>query len=762
MKRVHLIGGRSRFSCLVVLYASSLLGVAHGSATSQEYISVKDVVRFARIGDEQRLISWSEFWPLVANGVATFAPDGKHVAVLGRRGNPDTESNEATLLVYRSSELTKSPEPIEVARFASKTNGAAIAKVQWLDDSRSLVFAATNGTEATAVYRVTIEERRPIKLTHETSRAWDYEVSSSGDRLVLLSEERPMPPSQDPECITRGCLVKEDNLAAAELGMANWKRSFVFYDLSAGVRRAIDGSIENLDSSVESCMPDMRGGLSPNGRYAVVMCRVKPNAWPSWWEEYTLFNQELRSRMAHGDGWYVQMLLDFEQVKVRQLSAAPIAVADEQEPIWIESGRRVILINAAMPLVEVDEDERKRRAAAVATYILDPESGAIEVISRERIAVGETTYLSQPDLRWSEGARTLTVDEKTYQKRGDRWVAGIAKDRRHDAGVTSPDGRIRLLVDEGINHAPRLVAVDTRSKQRTVVLDPNRWVAQRKLGRVEETSWMAKNGAMWRGGIYYPPNYVPGKRYPLLVQTHGFFEGRFDLSGVARNFVAQPVAAHDIIVLQLEERIRAVDGASDEAQVAQGGHEAAIDHLHSMGLIDRERVGIIGWSRTGFHVLQTLAHSSYPVAAAALTSTGSYGYWWYLLQGGVTAVGKGMEAEYGASPFGEDIDVWRQVSPSFSLDRATTPMFMWENQTIAGLWDVYAILRRFSVPVEYWVSPDGEHEPFKVGERVKATQLLVDWFRFWLKDEEDPDPLKAAQYERWRKMRVDRMAVATH
>jgi len=29
----------------------------------------------------------------------------------------------------------------------------------------------------------------------------------------------------------------------------------------------------------------------------------------------------------------------------------------------------------------------------------------------------------------------------------------------------------------------------------------------------------------------------------------------------------------------------------------------------------------------------------------------------------------------------------------------------------------------------------------------------VDWFRFWLKDEEDPDPAKADQYRRWRDLR---------
>ena len=29
----------------------------------------------------------------------------------------------------------------------------------------------------------------------------------------------------------------------------------------------------------------------------------------------------------------------------------------------------------------------------------------------------------------------------------------------------------------------------------------------------------------------------------------------------------------------------------------------------------------------------------------------------------------------------------------------------------------------------------------------------VDWMRFWLQDYEDPDPAKAEQYARWRKLR---------
>jgi hypothetical protein len=34
-----------------------------------------------------------------------------------------------------------------------------------------------------------------------------------------------------------------------------------------------------------------------------------------------------------------------------------------------------------------------------------------------------------------------------------------------------------------------------------------------------------------------------------------------------------------------------------------------------------------------------------------------------------------------------------------------------------------------------------------------SQQTTVDWYGFWLKGEEDPDPAKVEQYKRWRELR---------
>ena len=69
-------------------------------------------------------------------------------------------------------------------------------------------------------------------------------------------------------------------------------------------------------------------------------------------------------------------------------------------------------------------------------------------------------------------------------------------------------------------------------------------------------------------------------------------------------------------------------------------------------------------------------------------------------------------------------------------------------------WEPYAGLLLQHKPVELAVLPEGTHLLVKPWERLASSETNADWFRFWLKGEEDPDPAKRAQYERWRALRA--------
>ncbi len=736
---------------LATLGAMLAMSMACASWAAENVMTVADLARYARIGDQDRFIAPPVFPH--ESSVATFSPDGEYVAVLIRSGDPDELGNEGRLLVYRSGTLLRDAAPVEVAHFSSKTNAAPIGKVRWLDDSRTLVFAATD-TEESAVYRVNVESRDLLKLTRETSQLMDYDVTASGDHLVVRTQTRALLPAQNPECQRRGCLVRGNSLYMAEWDYLAWKTDLVLYDLAANERKVIDIDFEDRYPDLDVCTRQILGGLSPDGRYAMVECHLLPGHWPQWWAEYT-FDADFQSAVQRGDvalNALHLMLIDFETGEARRLSSAPW-MAFQPPPVWIDGGRRFIAVNAVEPLADTSGAVREARAATPGIFIVDPESGEMERIA----SVNEKIWWTHPapNVRWEQRSQTLTVGDTTYQRRARKWVKGKAVTSVRElppAAVISPDGTVALSIEQGLNDRPRLVASSMRTGRKKELLDPNPWLAKRRLGRVEAVTWKARDGRDWRGAIYYPPDYTPGRRYPLLIQTHGFLDKTFDPYGVTSNFVAQPVAAHDIIVLQVAESLKGIMGSPEEWPAVQAGYEAAIDHMDSKGLIDRSRVGMTGWSRTGPHVSYTLTFSSYPIAAAAFTSTGLETFWFYLNMGPGNA-SDSMHSDFGAAPFGDGLDVWRKLSPGFNMDRVKTPTFMWEEGTISGLWDWYSGLRRFKVPVEYWYLPDGEHETYKIGEQMQMGQLLVDWFRFWLKDEEDAAAEKVHQYQRWRKMR---------
>ena len=69
------------------------------------------------------------------------------------------------------------------------------------------------------------------------------------------------------------------------------------------------------------------------------------------------------------------------------------------------------------------------------------------------------------------------------------------------------------------------------------------------------------------------------------------------------------------------------------------------------------------------------------------------------------------------------------------------------------LWEWFSGLWRLGKAVDFIYLPDAPHLIVKPWERIVTQQGLVDWFRFWLQDYEDPDPAKAEQYARWRELR---------
>jgi len=172
--------------------------------------------------------------------------------------------------------------------------------------------------------------------------------------------------------------------------------------------------------------------------------------------------------------------------------------------------------------------------------------------------------------------------------------------------------------------------------------------------------------------------------------------------------------------------------------------------------VDTSELGIIGFSRTVFYVLEALTTSSLKFRAASVTDGIDLGYMEYMLNAypnsGFTSEQRAM---IGAAPTGAGLQQWLKVSPIFNLDKCSTPLRIVARKGtgLLGLWEPYAALSEMHKPVDLIVLNSQEHVVTDPAVRWIAQGGNVDWFRFWLQRYEDPAEEKRSQYDRWKSLR---------
>jgi hypothetical protein len=194
--------------------------------------------------------------------------------------------------------------------------------------------------------------------------------------------------------------------------------------------------------------------------------------------------------------------------------------------------------------------------------------------------------------------------------------------------------------------------------------------------------------------------------------------------------------------------------------------DSAVKTLGDQGLFDPKKVGIIGFSRSGWYTEFILAHSKTKYLAATTADNVQYslGELWYR---GTPETIRGYEAMYGGPPFGSTLKNWLDYSVSFNLDKFHTPLLMEQigyglqydsvrqpPDSLALGFEVFAGLNELNKPVELYYYPNEEHQIDHPRARLATLQRNLDWYRFWLQDYERPHPEDPDQYARWRRLSI--------
>lgn len=324
-----------------------------------------------------------------------------------------------------------------------------------------------------------------------------------------------------------------------------------------------------------------------------------------------------------------------------------------------------------------------------------------------------------------------------------------------DETTASSFDHLAVEVRASFKEPPVLIASDRQTHQSRIVFDPNPQWKDIAAGVPELYKWRDSHGRAWEGILYRPLGFRPGTKYPLVIQNHGFAQDRFVPSGgFPSAFIAEELASAGIMVLHVRDCSSSTTAVEGPCNVE--GYDAAIATLAKDGSIDSSKVGIIGFSRTVFYVLETLTTCKCHFAAASITDGITAGYMDYLLGVGPNHMGANEgTAIMGAPPFGTGLERWLRGSPDFNMDKITTPLRVVATRSgsLLEMWEPYALLEDMQKPVDLIVLNSDEHIITNPRIRFAAQTGNLDWFRFWLQGYTDPDPAKASQYRRWEHLR---------
>lgn len=306
-------------------------------------------------------------------------------------------------------------------------------------------------------------------------------------------------------------------------------------------------------------------------------------------------------------------------------------------------------------------------------------------------------------------------------------------------------GSTMFCVAEAAASPAKLVAIDVRTGRQQVIDDPNAALRHAITSPVRPLDWTA-DGHKYHGELLVPD--APRGPVPLVISyytSRGFLRG-----GFGEAFPIQPLLKAGIAVLCIDKsRLPDPYNAERNYDVARVGILAITEQLIGEKIVDRGRIGMWGYS-FGSEVTSRMVHKTRLLKAAALASvqvTESY-YWSNAMPG--RDMQKLQLEQFGVDWPDRAPATWAKIAPSRNTATLSAPMLLQLPEDEARwMGEFLSSALRDGKPAEMHAFADEAHT--LMGPRHKRAALTrnLDWFRYWLNDERDPDPDKAAQYRRW-------------
>jgi dipeptidyl aminopeptidase/acylaminoacyl peptidase len=698
------------------------------------------------------------------------SPDGKRAAYLVKSANLDTNQNDFALYVVDlSRQLLAENAPLITTVDASE--------LTWIGDSRRIALLSRQAGKVAVTLVDTVTGRVHV-IARAATDIREFSIDRNASTLVFATEEprssaKSMHDDKDDESGFRISFRTASDSTELE------RRVFLTRRIEPeGWTEPSPVVLESpLTKKPIAILPytySLRLSVSPNGRFVLLSYLVSdgvPREWSQskWVEEIENSSGPL----------LITVLYDLTSGATSMPFRTPWAYSIA--PMWSPDSGSFLESASAPPGSKLEsDDEQSGRRGNAHLFWVDLSTNNVQ------LATGYSGDSTLP-LSWSaKNEAVIQIDSKTVvhvARDSDGWhdrstLRLPLHDRFHCFGLAT-DGSTFVGSFESPTDPPRLFLFRSRETEVKPFADINPQLRQMPMANAEEIHWKTSTGFEVHGLLFKPASYEPNHRYPLVIQTqpnHGAY--LCDGGNVHfPSFCPQPLASAGILYLVRTpgDNDRRMDdqpqypkgypGGIGEAAFYMDMWDSAVETLAKERIVDRSKVGIIGFSRTGWYTEFALAHGTVPYAAATLADNVQYSLAEYWLLHSESYM-RGADAMYGGPPYGKWLANWQKYSVSFALEDIKTPILLetmghsvaYRNEQappifLSAVLDVFTGLNQLGKPVEWYYYPEEEHTPDHPLARLASVTRNVDWYRFWLTGFEDPNSAKVEQYKRWRELR---------
>jgi dipeptidyl aminopeptidase/acylaminoacyl peptidase len=369
-------------------------------------------------------------------------------------------------------------------------------------------------------------------------------------------------------------------------------------------------------------------------------------------------------------------------------------------------------------------------------YVLDIKSDSLTLVYP--LEADSAARPTRAYVGWSDDGRSLYFSRSAK----DRWARGLerydiatqrATELAQDANLysgwhVSKDGTRFIFERSDGEHPAELFTANADLANPHALTQLNPQLAGVALARTELVSYRDADGKKLNGVLYYPLNYEPGKKYPLVAEVYenyfdnGYIE-QMDMMAGRGYFVLHPSVNLEI----------GYPGESWEKGVL-----SAINSLIDRGLVDEKKLGVFGTSYGGYAVNLLIEQTDR--FAAAVNISGKVDIISFL--GDSPKIGT---RNYNAAEKGQDrigATLWEapmkyiQHSAIMFADRIKTPLLMLTGKQDYNVPDtnereMYYALRRLGKEAVWVQYADAGHGAGRAGNEADFRDhwtRMFDWF----------------------------------